>query len=415
MDMASTPESTLNKPVRSNLVGLTALLLVTLGPAQAASAFELSDDLKLSGHAQLWFSLHEQMEDAGGLTQFPSGDEAATSTSGFSLNRARLGVRAFFLERLIELATQLRLEKNVAILDLYLGFHFCDWLQLYFGQFKVPAPRETLSSSGELDFIFRPVISELLVDYSLSRTTYASSLFYGVHSYLRDFGIGLKGELDIEIGRLRYFLMIGNGLGANLFISGNIKKEYILTNSGQFFYGLRVEAVDLFDLVTIGGHINYNYHDNMVFNSGRVVYDLKRVAYSGDITLKIPKSGLRLSGLYGQGEIFDDFDDDQRTDLTYSGWECRLMWRLNDLLARYLPGAFWDRHVFEIGARFDHYQSEWNESGAQVTEENWTIGVNYLFSDYIKVQLNYVIKNIADPSLPDLDDNILLLSVQGMI
>ena len=153
----------------------------------------------------------------------------------------------------------------------------------------------------------------------------------------------------------------------------------------------------------------------MVFNSGRVVYDLKRIAYSGDITLKIPESGLRLSGLYGQGEIRDDFDDDQRTDLTYSGWECRLMWRLNDLLARYLPAAFWDRHVFEIGARFDHYQSDWNESGVRVTEENWTIGVNYLFSDFIKVQLNYVIKNIADPSLPDLDDNILLLSVQGMI
>ncbi len=141
MDMASAPESTFNKQARSILFGLTTLLFVALGPGQAASAFELTEDIKLSGHAQLWFTLHEQMEDAGGLTQFPSGDEAATSTSGFSLNRARLGVRAFFLERLIELATQLRLEKNVAILDLYFGIHFSDWLQLYFGQFKVPAPR----------------------------------------------------------------------------------------------------------------------------------------------------------------------------------------------------------------------------------------------------------------------------------
>ena len=393
-----------------------ALLLALLGLlATPASAHDLSENLRLYGHAQLWFTAYEQMEEAEELHQFPSGDAAATATTGFSLYRARVGADLRLLDRLLEFNTQVRLEKNVSLLDLYLGLHLAPWLSLYIGQFKIPAPAEALASSRDLDFIFRPDITEYLVDFSLSRTTYPSSLFYGVYNYLRDFGVGVKGEVDLGHGRLRYFFMTGNGLGANLFISGRAKPEYILTNPGQLFTGLRIEAIDFFGLLTVGGHINYNWHDNMVFNSGRTVVDIKRITYSTDATVRIPGTGIRLGGLFGEGEIRDDYDDDGRTDLHYSGWECRLLWRINDLFSRLLPAPFWERHAFELGIRFDTYSREWNQSGERIVLRNWTFGLNYLFDRYLKVQINYVVKLTDDPSLYDLDDDILLLSVQGAI
>ncbi len=406
MDTASIPDRWARRLV---------LLAIVILPAARAPAYEVSDNLKVGGYTQLWFTIHEQMEEADELFQSPSRDAAVTSTSGFSLNRARVGADLYLLDRLLEFKTLLRLEKNAGVLDLYLGLHFAPWLSLYFGQFKVPGPHEAASSSADLDFIFRPEITEYLVDYSLSRSIYPSSLFYGVYCYLRDFGAGIKGELNLGPGYLRYFLMAGNGLGANLFISGRASPGYILTNRGQFFTALRIEAADFFDVLSVGAHINYNWHDNMVFNSGRKVVDIKRIAYSTDATFKIPGSGIRLSGLYGQGEIRDDYDDDGRTDLSYSGWECRILWRVNQVFSRLLPSAFWERHAFELGARFDSYTREWNQDGELVKQQNWTFGLNYFFDRYLKVQLNYVIKLTDDPSLRDLDDNILLLSVQGSI
>ena len=392
---------------------LAALFAVLL--ALPARAYDVSDDLKLYGHAQLWFTAYEQMEEAEELHQFPSGDEAATSTTGFSLYRARIGADVHLLDRLLQIGTQVRLEKNVGLLDMYLGLHLAPWMSIYLGQFKIPAPGEALMSSRDLDFIFRPDITEFLVDFSLSRTTYPSSLFYGVHCYLRDFGVGLKGDVDAGPGRLGWFFMASNGLGANLFISGRASPGYILTNPGQLFTGMRVEAKDFFGVLTLGGHLNYNWHDNMVFNSGRVVYDIKRISYSVDAAVKIPGSGIRLGGLFGEGEIRDDYDDDGRTDLHYTGWECRLLWRINDLFSRMVPATFWERHIFELGVRFDTYSREWNQAGEQFVVKNWTFGLNYLFDRYLKLQINYVIKRTDDPSLYDLDDDILLLSVQGAI
>ncbi len=402
--------SPLRRPRKSPLFALALLLAVP-----AARAYDVTDTLRVYGHAQFWFTVVEQMEEAEELYQFPSRDAAATYTTGFSINRARIGARQLVLDNRVSLNVQLRLEKSTSLLDLNIGLHLAPWLSLYIGQLKVPAPAEALTPASELDFIFRPRITESLVDFSLSRTTYPSSLFYSVHCYLRDMGLALKGTVDITFGRLGYFLMAGNGLGANQFISGRAKPEYILTNPGQLFYGLRLEAADLFYLLTIGGHAAVNWHDNMVFNSGRKVVDIKRIAASGDATLHLPGTGIRLRGLYGRGDIRDDYDDDGRIDLRYSGWECRLLWHLNPLLFRGMPDSFRQRHRFELGVRLAHYQQEWNESNQPVTQKDWVLAVTYQLDKLLKLQLNYMNKHTTDPAQPDLDDNLLLLQVQGSL
>jgi len=162
-----------------------ALLFFVAGPA---FAYEVSDDLEVFGYFQGWVTGYEQMELYQDQIQQPSGDKAAAATTGFSLNRARVGLKALALDGFLGIHFQLKLESPVDILDLFLKIMPTDWLTIQFGQFKIPSVAENLVEDRDLDFILRTDISSALADYSLSRTTYASSLFYGNKSYLRDFG-----------------------------------------------------------------------------------------------------------------------------------------------------------------------------------------------------------------------------------
>jgi Phosphate-selective porin O and P len=398
----------------ATLAGLASLLLLT-APARPAAAHEINEQLTVFGYSQLWFTLYEQMEEAAGLNQHPSGDAAAASASGLSLRRARLGARVALFDGALRFFTQFKLEDDPSFTDAVISLHLAPWLSLHIGQQKIPSTYENLTFTAQLDFLERAAISTLLADYSLSRTTYASSLFYGVRSNLRDLGLAARGELELEPLSLRYFVMLGNGLGANLFIGGGTHKEYIITNNGQFFYGARLEAARIFDVVSVGGHLSYNRHDDMVFNSGRVVYDLDRRSYSADLQLRVPGTGLRLAGLFGAGVIDDDFDDDGRTDLRYRGGEGRLVWRLNPLLRRLVEWDALEQHIFELAFRYDNVSSEWNGTGVLVQRHTWTAGINYLWEPHLRVQLNVIFRAADDPDKPDLADDALLLGVQGYI
>ncbi len=389
-------------------------LCLCCGLQRGAGAYEFNDQAEAFGYAQFWFTLYEQMEEARELYQNPSRDSAATSASGLSINRARLGARLRLLEGRLRFYVQLKLERDPSLLDLLLSWRPARWCELGNGQQKIPSTYENLILSHQLDFIQRSLFSRNVADFSLSRTTFASSLFYGVRSNLRDLGLSLKGRVDLGPLELSYLTMLGNGLGANLFIGGGTNKEFIITNPGDFFYGARLE-LSLPEVATLGGHINHNHHDNMVYNSGRVVFDLDRLSASGDLQITIPRTGLRLGGLYGWGEIDDDFDHDGRTDLAYWGGEARILWLLNPLLQRISWTGFLQRHQFGMGARYDNFSSTWNGSGSTVEQHTFTFGATYRYDPTIKVQLEFLLKRTDDPDQRDLDDNVLLLSVQGYV
>jgi hypothetical protein len=401
--------------VTRNLPGLLVLAATILAVPATSAAKDFSGTVDPYGQLQTWVTIYEQMEETDELYQFPSGDPAAQVVSGFSLARVRAGVRIGLLDDLIAMVVSMRLERGPAVLDAYGAVHVHDALSIVVGQQKIPGPWENLVATKDLDFILRPIISENISDFSLSRTTYASSLFFGIHSYLRDLGIAVSGDVKTGPGRIRYKLMLGNGLGANKFIGGGTGKEYIISNAGQFFLGARVEAADFFGVVTLGGHFTWNRHDDMVFNSGRTVYDLNRMTWSGDLRISIPTTGIRIGGLYGGGVIDDDYDDDGRTDVKFSGWEARLMFRLNDPISAARGSAFLPDHLIEVGARFEQYIYEWNESGSSIIESVWTIGASWSFRSYVGLKLNYMIRKTEDPSLWDLDDDALILQVQFAI
>jgi len=245
---------------------------------------------------------------------------------------------------------------------------------------------------------------------SLSRTTYPSSVFYGNKSWRRDAGVGLTGDIDVRVGTLRYLAVVSNGLGANLFVGGG-SAEFLLTNGPQFFYGARVDLLDLFGVARVGGHVCRNKHDNVVFNSGRMVYDLDRFSWSVDAGFQVPGTGVRAQGMYGAGRIDDDFDSDGRRDLAYSGGEARLIWRLDPLLAVLGTGWSGETHHLELAGRYDLEHRVADEAPGAIRKQTVTLGASYAYGETAAVRVNWVQRWTRDPSAPDLDDDAVLLDV----
>jgi len=397
---------------RALACGLCALLAGAA--AGRAAAYEIDEHLEVYGYSQAWLTVYEQMEEARGLFQHPSGDEATDVASGFRLHRARAGLRARVLDGLLGLDFQLKLEQGVEILDLALRLQPLDELRLLLGQFKIPSTRENRDDDQRLDFLLRSELSVALADYALSRTTYVSSLFYGNRSLTRDFGLGLVGELELGGHPLRAFFMLGNGLGGNLFVGGSTNREFLVSNRGQFFYALRLDVGAVPGWLELGGHASYNRHDDVVFNSGRVVLDLERLSWSADACLTLGPSGLRLVATYGQVFNLEDAFGDGKTDQSLEGWELRLVWRLNPLLVYLgLSDEVLAHHAFELAARYEEVSAEADESGMPSTRRNVTVGVSYLFREYLVVRFNAILHRTDEPFLPDLDDDAYILGVQA--
>jgi hypothetical protein len=396
-----------------------ALILPTIAVALCfceteAYAYKFNDHIEAYAYTQIWLTLHEQMEDTEGLYQNISHDEATNFTTGFRIHRARFGTRASLFKNILGGELQIKLEGGIAILDLNVRVSPIPWLDIVVGQLKFPSTRENLTRSYQLNFIQRARISVALADYSLSRTTYASSLFAGNESFLRDLGLGLKSSFDIQGIPIRLFFMIGNGLGANLFVGGNTAEGFIITN-GQFFYGGRLEIDPWPKHLSIGGHFNFNKHDNIVFNSGRTVYDLHRLSYSADLILTVPRTGLRVIGMYGAGQILEDYDQNDKTDFIYSGWHGDLLWELNPLLHKISDSTALKSHRFELVFRYENYMTEADESGIPSKYYGWTFGFTYAFLQYIKLQFNAILRRSDEPFLNDLDDDTYILSLQFYI
>lgn len=395
---------------RSSFSLALGLLLVSL-PAQG---YEVTDELEVWAQAQLWMTLREQAEKAATGIQYPSGDAAADTVTGFSLNRARLGAAFDVFDDMLGLEVELALESGVELQDAYVRLSPAKWLSFQFGQFKTPTTWENVMSDRELDFPDRANVSDAIADYSLSRAYYTASQLAGNRSRRRDLGIGAAGTIDLGPVPLRYRLMVGNGLGANLWM-GSGDRLYGITNRAQFFYGGRLEVEPVPEWLSLGSHATYNRHDEMTLGGAKLVVDLYRVSGSTDLQLRIPPIGLRLTGMVAVGGILEDYYGDDRDDLHYWGGEGRAIWRVTSLLRGPAHVRFPEGHELEAAFRFDNLSTETDESGQPTRHNEWTVGANYLWESYLKVQLDYTLRRTRDPAVPDLADNRWLLALQGAI
>jgi hypothetical protein len=389
-------------------------VLTALAVAAPARAYRFNDYLEVYGYTQVWTTAWEQMEDARGLYQYPSRDEASDALSGFSLAKARLGIRLVYPAWALSLHAQARMDHDFMLLDADTAWSPRPWFELHLGQFKVPGTYEALADDRQLDFILRTEISTALADYSLSKADDPNSLLYGSVSNLRDLGVAAKGSTGGDDLTLRYFFMVSNGLGAGMYFGGSTRKEYFITNKAEFYYGLRLE-LEATGLGTLGFFASYNRHDNIVFNSGRAVYDLDRRMIGGDLRVAIPAVGLRLGLLGGGGLIRDDFIGDGKTDLRYLGFAASAVWDTAILLEPWLGWTLPEGHRLELAIRFDRFDKEVDQSGLVVRRFRTTLGANYVASTWVKLQVNYVLRHTDDPTAVagDLANNILFANFQA--
>jgi hypothetical protein len=377
--------------------------------AEPAEAGPLVGDeetgLTAGGYLRIRATVYGEAEN--GLRQQHTDDRAVQSVSGFGFHRARLYAQAHFMRRILYWRMQLKLEGSPGLMDAYLAWDPLDRrLVLQAGQMKIPSSYEVGVSAAELDFAERANFSRYVAGFSLSRAVSANSPFSGVRTYLRDLGVGLRGELY----GWRYHLMVGNGLGANLFISDRDHKEWVIANQpGAFFYGARL-SFDPLDLVRsqlsgfplqsirFGGHACTNRHPDIVLQDERTVADLRRRSWSADVQVDFFRR-LRLTGMLGAGVIEDDADFDDNDDLTYAGYEIKAVVVI-------LPG------LLEAGYRWDLYRTERAASGAEEDLMTHTGGVTVTPESHVRIQAEAGFRELDSPINPDLDDNLFVLTGQ---
>jgi hypothetical protein len=355
--------------------------------------FDVCADLNINSSTSVWWTLYEQNEN--GIIQQGSLDKSSEVASGFNVKQSRLTFDYNDSKYPLNAKTQIRLEERIAILDCYLSWLQSKYCQLYAGQMKIPSSDEALTADDKLDFISRTNLSKNIADWSLSRPPYFSP-FYGNRSDYRDIGVGIKG--NIGSGNLAsYFLMISNGLGANLSIGAKESKEYIVSNSfGDYFYGARIDLSPK-KWLKIGGHYSLNKHDNMLYNDEKTVLDLDRQSWSSDIALILPFVQIR--AMYAKGKVNDDYFHADLSNLGYSGWETKLIYNVL-------------KNRLQLGIRFDKYSERYFGGGSQTDQDSLTFGCNFMPIPDARLQLNYIIKTTDSETKPNIDNNILFLNFQ---
>jgi hypothetical protein len=398
-------------PIRI-VAALSLLLAVGPGGPREARAYEVSERLEVYGYFQSWFTVVEQMEEARGLQQIHTDDPASTWTTGFRMQRLRLGLNARFLDDALEAVLLLRLEGDPGMMDVYVRWRPLRWLSVLLGQFRIPSTAENLRPDRDLPFLQRTHLSDALADYSLSRTNYSSSLFSGNRSLRRDFGLGVRIDQVWPSFGIHVHAMIGNGLGANLFISGDRQRGFLIANEGQLYYAGRL-ALDLVPgWLTVGGHGSYNRHDDVVFNSGRTVLDLDRWSASGDVILRVAAWGLTVGALGGYGEVREDANFDDRRDYEYGGVAGYVLWDLQPLLTHVTRGRFGRRHHLVLGARFEWFFDVSDEAPETTHEYQTTVSLGYRCGEHVRLQLDAMLRRLDEPFMPDLDDDAFILGAQ---
>jgi hypothetical protein len=388
--------------MKKGLIVVFSLLLSAPVLLCAQDASGSGARLTMGGYIQVWY-LYEQA--LNGKHQDVTGDLGAQEASGFNVNRARLSADAQWGPA--GMMVQLRLEGgSLSLLDAY-GYWMLVGraLEIEVGQMKIPSEWEALVPDDELDFATRSRFATEVANWSLSRSPFSTSPFYFIQTQQRDLGAAIKGE----VRGFSYLAMVGNGLGANNYVGADESRQFVYANSfGAYFYGARVS----YDLLTeirqggsplpasfvVGGHYCINVHPNLIYNDAKTVLDLDRRSWSVDARLGL-FDVLRLTGMYGEGVINDDYDNDGNPDYVYRGWEAGAMVAII-------------RDVLEAGARFDCYS--WNRA----VTSGWanamalTVGVNISWTSHVRIQLNYKLKLLRGDLSQDADSNLVIVSTQ---
>lgn len=332
-------------------IGLFLLILLTM------TVFAADPEIKFSGYAQTWFSYAQLNSDTG--------DDNAYV---FSLRRVRFKPYGSLSDK-IKWSLQVGWDSHTAgLIEVYLDYLFAKGFNLRIGQFSVPgAPSGSITSSADLDLLERSMITE---KWGSNNTL----------SAFRALGVQLSGTFLHD--KLFYAVMVANPKAINLTPPKITSSTYSNQNSGLYLWA-RIEAK--------------------------------------------PLNGLRLGAFYGSGKEED-------TQVKKNSYGAHLFY-VKDAInfkAEYIAGEYGPAGVttqydgmyallgykikkFEPIVRYGIYTPNNDQPDAAMVEEyqDLTFGLNYFYSNKIKLQVNYMMRNeTMSGDLEELKNNIFYICFQ---
>jgi hypothetical protein len=285
---------------------------------------------QFSGYSQVRY---QQLQESG-------------KTSGFDIRRARLDLKGsitpFFGYRLLA-----DFAGSPKIIDAYTEIKFADYFTITAGQFKIPFSYENLAADRELEVIDRSQVVEALVARSKDILGNTNG---------RDIGIQAGGTFLKINGApiVEYSVAVLNGSGVNVADTANSNKDIaarlVFTPlKGLYFGGSYYNGWDKVSKPDVAGKAQAR--DRLGFEAGYV----------------LPRFSIR--GEYIAGK-------DGKTDR--SGWYL-------------MAGYFVLPQKLQFVVRYDTYDP--NISKPDNTTTNYTIGGNFLFNKWSKLQIDYTFRS----------------------
>ena len=289
--------------------------------------------------------------------QYNYNTESGNNT--FLWNRARLGVTGnvpydFQYYAVAELSPSFT--GQPFLLDAYISYTRFKWFKLSLGQYKSPFTLELQTPCHKLNTIDR---SRVVVELAAP---------------LRDFGFMIFGGDKTTFVKYQFAIMNGTGLG-NLDDNGGkdyvsrvvfqpFKERTILGIGGNFRYGTSAPAST--DATTDDWRLRWGIEGN---------FRMKDITVQGEyIYGKDVGSYMEGGGCGGPGEIVEGSKERE-------GWYVTAMymtpWRLQ-------PVVKYEYYDADIQAATD-------DSRTQDIQYVTTLGVNYFFNDWTRLQINYTL------------------------
>jgi hypothetical protein len=320
------------------------------------SSFSLpaNAEVKFKGLFQSWFSYAPQ-------------EDTDDSGYGFTIRRMRFKPYGS-LGKNIKWTLQVGWDKrSPALIDAYLDFVLSKQFQVRIGQFSAPGTVSgSLTSSGSLDLIERPMVSQR----------------WGGDSRLSGYrGFGVQAHGNLADGKVYYAFMVAHPKTSSLFNPSVKSSEYSHSDNGISLWGrLEAKPVKGMRLGAFAGSAKDD--DDYVTNSYGAHF-----FYS--------KSGVNFKAEYIAGQFGPD-----GFEIKYNGFYTLLGYKTGKV---------------EPIVRFDIYTpNDGSGDGSGVeTYKNFTIGLNYFHTKSVKIQANYVIRNeTMAGGLGQLDNNIFYICCQ---
>lgn len=326
---------------------------------------------KLEKRTATWDKVKQHFKISGFIQAAYFGDftEGKTDASYFRLRRARLSLAGKIVENervgMADYRLQVDFAESPKIVDLWIRYRPFNQLGIQVGQFKIPLSIENSEYNPlKLEFIDYSLVVQRLVRMSSNDVT-------GISSAGRDMGAQLVGGFFKKSGYniLNYNLAIFNGCGINQKKDNNTSKDFVgrlmvnpikdLTIAGYYQYG-----EGNFNSTTYSTFFDHDAEGNPIGNSKFVKYH----RYGGGIAYNGKHAFARSEYIRGNTGV-----------LISEGAYAQAGWKFSTSKAG----------CGSLGVRFDYFD---NDIFNKQREFNYTLGATYQPWKYLRLQINYTIK-----------------------